>query len=210
MTGDVAAVRLLVRLGVTICIDDSWVVYEACLHGCDMLRALSLNPGIDLNPAIPGQMGDTVLHFVLRSPPFRFGDNKDDVVAMLLLQGANAWARDRIGNNALHIITNSPQLNDDDGYKLLQLFYGETTHVLPVHVRSRFAAEIDAVNKDGNTALMLAVLHNHVKCVQILLSHGANPRINGEFGKPPLFFALSRNFSSVVHMLQYHGASLQW
>lgn len=84
------AVRLLVRLDAKIQPYDAWAVYEACLLGCDMLRGLSSNPGIDLNPAIPGQLGDTILHFVLRSPPSRFVNDKADIVAMLLLRGADA------------------------------------------------------------------------------------------------------------------------
>ena len=207
MTGDVLAVRLLVRLGATIQAHDAWVVYEACLLGCDMLRALSSNPGINLNLAIPGQLGDTILHFVLRSPPFRFVDDKLDVVAMLLLRGADARQRDRLGNNALHIIASALQQSDEDGYRMMQLFFGGSLHALPVHIRSQSIAKIDAVNGDGNTALHLAVLKNNVKCVQLLLSQGANPRIKGQFGKPPLFFALSRNFQQVSDMLERHGVA---
>lgn len=89
----------------------------------------------------------------------------------------------------------------------MQLFYSGSRHVLPMHVRSRFIAEIDAVNEDGNTALHLAVLKNNVGCVELLLSHGANPRIKGQHGKPPLFFALSRNVLQVSRMLEPHGAA---
>lgn len=163
MTGDVLAVRLLARLGANIQPDDAWAVYEACLLGCDMLRALSSNPGIDLNPAIPGQLGDTILHFVLRSPPSRFVDDKTDIVAMLLLRGADAWRCDRLGNNALHIVANSLQHSDEDGHRMMQLFYGVSKHVLPVHIRSRCIAEINAVNEDGNTALHLATLKKQLE-----------------------------------------------
>lgn len=90
----------------------------------------------------------------------------------------------------------------------MQLFYGEAMHVLPVHIRSRFIAEIDGMNGDGNTALMLAVIHNRGKYVQLLLSYGANQHVKGQFNKPVLLFALSRSFLSGARMLEERGAKL--
>lgn len=99
MTEDIIAVRLLISLGAIVRTEDAWVMYEACVLGSEILRALPLNPAIDLNPAIPGQMGDTVLHFVLRSPSSRCGDDIRAIIAILLLHGTNAWERDRLGCN---------------------------------------------------------------------------------------------------------------
>ncbi|KAK2051385.1 hypothetical protein LY76DRAFT_651337 [Colletotrichum caudatum] len=40
-----------------------------------------------------------------------------------------------------------------------------------------------------HTPLGVAILYNNLKCAELLLQHGADPNIPGEWGKTPLFFA---------------------
>ena len=60
LSGDVAHAESLAKLGVRVASPNTWIVVEACLHGVDMIRALTSNRHIDLNSILPEQQGDRV------------------------------------------------------------------------------------------------------------------------------------------------------
>lgn len=210
MSGDVIQAKLLVNLGVGISLSDAWIIFEACLHGIDMVQALSFNPHIDLNPALPGQEGDRVFHFLLRTPRSRFRSDKFETLRALLQRGVDPLESDRRGNNALHILAASPKASDIEGLLLLQLILCGGFNI-PKQIQCSSLASINQRNDqgDGNTALVIAVQHNNEPYVRLLLEQGASPRVRGDFGRKPLFFAVARDFIAIARLLLTYGATIE-
>lgn len=203
LTGKEAEVRHLARLGATIQVPDAWILYDACLRGPSMIDALSLNPRLHLNPAVPGQMGDTIFHFLLRTPAVRFANDKLEEISLLLHKGVNVWERDRYGNTILHILSSAPkEAYGCDILKLLFTIGPQVSHQFILRLES----EIDSPNEHGNTALLEAALCNNTRCAELLLERGCNPNYRGQFGKTALFFAVSRNYLELSEILTGYGA----
>ena len=203
LTGKEAEVRHLARLGANIQVPDAWILYDACLRGTGMISALSLNPRLYLNPAIPGQMGDTVFHFLLRTPAARFCTDKLEVISLLLHKGVNIWERDRYGNTTLNILSTSS--SQACSYDIMKIVFAIGPYVSQ-NFLVRLRSEIDATNEHGNTPLLEAVLCNNTGCAELLLEQGCNANFKGQFGKTALFFARSRNSLEMLSLLRSYKA----
>ena len=70
-----------------------------------------------------------------------------------------------------------------------------------------FASQLDlnALNPGGQTALILAIQHNHVEAVRALLAHGANPNTPDSRGFTPMRIARVGNNYSILQALQHAG-----
>jgi ankyrin repeat protein len=79
---------------------------------------------------------------------------------------------------------------------------------------------LDDFDKDGNTALHVAVICQTIECAKILLENGANPNIPTESlydssvgmyfaSRAPLFYAMKRqNAEQMIELLISYGASI--
>ena len=177
-----------------------------------MVYALSMNPRVDLNPEIPGHMGDTAFHFLLRTPATRFQYDKLDTIRFLLLRGVDPLLPDRRGNNALHILAGT---SEPDSYATMQLLLCKENMASELVRRSCLSC-VDIrsgcgplARACGSTALILAVRYNQRSCVRLLLESGADPNILGEFERTPLFWAVMGDFVAVAKTLLDHGARLE-
>lgn len=207
-------VRDLANIGVSIWPTDSWIIYEACLQGPEMIEAISSSSTISLNPFIPGQMGDTVFHFLLRTLPGKFPSGKKNTIKLLLEKGVDPLQIDRLGNTSLHILAGD---EDPSGLEIMDLLLGDDTSISE-SARESCASGIDDQNgkgplsragEGGSTALMVAVRQNQASQVRLLLKSGASPHIKGEYGHLPLRLAVARNFVGVAEMLLKHGAIME-
>lgn len=61
-------------------------------------------------------------------------------------------------------------------------------------------ANVNAADKEGNTALLLASDHNYVRLVQLLLTHGAK-QLPNQHGATPLLVASSHGSLKIVKLL---------
>ncbi|UNI16711.1 hypothetical protein JDV02_003125 [Purpureocillium takamizusanense] len=210
MSGDVRHVKLLASLNIGVASSDSWVVLEACLHGIEMVHALSCNTHIDLNPTLPGQKGDRVLHLLLRMPSTRFGGRKPETVRILLQKGVDPLEPDRRGNNAIHILSGSPKDQSAQSLRLLQMILCGDQGI-PEQIRATSLASINEKNMGGagNTALIIAVQSENEYQVRLLLEKGASPHVPGEFGRKPLYFAVARDFVVIATLLLDYGATIE-
>ncbi|KAJ4196915.1 Ankyrin repeat and SOCS box protein 2 [Fusarium solani] len=212
LAGDTTRVRQLSMLGFSIPAADSWVVYQACLAGVKMMHALSMNPRAKLNRVMPWQMGDRTFHFLLRTPSDRFMGTKLGTVAFLIQNGAHPLEPDRLGNTALHILAELPHQSDSDGIGIIEALLDDGDNAfLSESVRKACISNIDCRNipleaGEGSTALMNAVIHGHLACVEALLQRGANPHLLGPMYQPPLYHAVKRGFTDVAELLLRHGA----
>jgi ankyrin repeat protein len=65
--------------------------------------------------------------------------------------------------------------------------------------------DVNALDADGQTALILAIQHNHVEIVRALLAHGANPNTANSRGFTPLRAARARNNLAILTALESNG-----
>jgi hypothetical protein len=204
MIGDLAQVQSLVASGTFITDRHTWVLYYACLQGTDMIKALLTSPYIDFNFAMPELEGDAILHLVLRTSPERFRDRRDDIVKLLVQNGVNPLQCDRLGDTALHILAGYPS----GSIELLRYLLGEPgtipTDLVVENLQSACRAHINLQNNYGNTPLVVAILYNHVDCVGLLLSQGADTKICGEGGYSALDFAIERQYIEADTLIRRH------
>jgi len=67
-------------------------------------------------------------------------------------------------------------------------------------------ADVNAINNDYETALMLAVYKNYKDIVKLLLNKGANPNIQDKVGNTALMFAVNKGYKDIVKLLLNKGA----
>ncbi|SPJ72381.1 uncharacterized protein FTOL_02109 [Fusarium torulosum] len=211
LAGDVTRARQLSVLGFSIPAADSWLVYQACLQGVKMVHSLSFNPRARLNRVMPWQMGDRNFHFLLRTPADRFLGTKTVVITYLIQHGAHPLEPDRLGNTALHILSEVPTQTETDGFGILSALLEEDNGFVSERVRKACLSAIDTRNipvepGEGSTPLMCAVTHGHVECVKILLEHGASPHFLGPSYQSPLYHAVTRDFTDLARVLLEYGA----
>ncbi|KAH6866066.1 ankyrin repeat-containing domain protein [Thelonectria olida] len=209
LAGDVARVQQLSMRNYSVPATDSWVIYQACLQGLEMMHALSINPDSNINRAMPWQMGEQTMHFVLRTPTCRFRGTKIGVISFLIEKGAHPLQRDRQGNTALHLLAESPAQNNTDGFGIMQLLLDNTTFI-PSTIRKECLSHINTRNDpqeegEGCTPLMVAVLCGNTSCVQTLLEHGASPHLVGPLFRTPLYFAVVKNLTGIAQLLLQYG-----
>ncbi|KAG4258498.1 hypothetical protein FPRO03_03452 [Fusarium proliferatum] len=210
VSGNLTQVRDLAATGAYTRPSDAWTIYEACTQGSLMIRALSANIAIDLNPVVLGQMGDRVFHFLLRTSPTRFFGGKLEIIKQLLKNGVDPLEPDRFGNTALHIIAEMPAYQES--LQLMELLLGDEA---PRVTRTSCLSNIDRRNglyevaEYGDTALHVAVLHNNEACTKLLLESGASPHITGLLNQTPLYLAAAGNCFGIVHLLLEHGATVE-
>jgi RNA polymerase sigma factor (sigma-70 family) len=65
--------------------------------------------------------------------------------------------------------------------------------------------DVNAFDADGETALILAIQHNHVDIVRALLAHGANPNMADSRGFTPLRAARARANLAILTALENNG-----
>ena len=68
-------------------------------------------------------------------------------------------------------------------------------------------ATVDALSKDGETALMFAAQNKQKEIVQILLDNGANPNLQRNDGEFPLIFASKTEDKDTIQLLLDNGAN---
>ena len=66
--------------------------------------------------------------------------------------------------------------------------------------------EVDAVNRQGLTALMFAAWHGHVDVIEYLLDHGADMHVVDSFGDNALGYAEKYNEAKAADYLISRGA----
>jgi ankyrin repeat protein len=67
-------------------------------------------------------------------------------------------------------------------------------------------AHINALNRNGRTALYMASRDGALEVVRLLLKHGADVDVKDNDGKTALQVAANRGYDEVVELLREHGA----
>ncbi|HEX2752833.1 MAG TPA: ankyrin repeat domain-containing protein [Alphaproteobacteria bacterium] len=147
-----------------------------------------------------------------------------DVAAMaaLLERGVDINTRNGNGETALRIaaLNNDvpttrllldkgadPNMADNAGRTPLSRAAGEGFNVLLKLLLAAPGIDVDAQKIDGDTALRLAVVHNHLESTRLLLEAGANPNIQNSEGNTPLIRAVAQGYTEITKILLEHGAN---
>ena len=144
----------------------------------DVLAARGIldHPGSTVVNAKDADSGGTGLHMVTK-------DRDAGWMQFLLAEGADPNARDRAGDTPL-IIAASQHFSD--GAKLLL----------------GFRAEVDGVNRNGETALIKAVQGRDTTLVRLLIENGANPdKTDNVAGQSARDYAKADRRSSMIARL---------
>ncbi|KAI3534428.1 hypothetical protein CABS02_13259 [Colletotrichum abscissum] len=197
-----------------------------------MIGTLAYNPAHNFAGRVANAYRDYIFHAVLRTPARDFYQNdtayqqpgdvrKMDVVCDLLTRGVDLSLRDRIGDTILHTVCGDlgpPDLdNETEGYPFLKLFLGRGDDGHGEGIRGACMSLINAqnsgwINEEGqqqifwHTPLGVAILYNNLACARLLLENGADPNIPGEWGEPPIYFAVRNDSLATVNLLLDAGA----
>ncbi|KAJ3494059.1 hypothetical protein NLG97_g4326 [Lecanicillium saksenae] len=203
LAGDADEVYALSSAGMYIPPLDSWIIFEACLQGPQMIKAFCSNPWLDPGQPLAGLSGSAVINHLLQTAATRFLHGKTATISALLEQAISPIAHDRFGNHALHILAES---SETEAYDIMKLFLCRSEAVSDI-TRAACTAHVNSRNRPkagshlGNTPLTLAVLHNNIKCASLLLANGADPTFTGEFNQTPLDLAVIRGHCEIVRLL---------
>nr|CAD7201037.1 unnamed protein product [Timema douglasi] len=130
---------------------------------------------------------------------------RNDVAAVtgLLEKGAEVNFRDMGGRSALHLA--AVQKNGEDVIKIL-LKHGADIHLADEVLQwtgLRYADKgINSKDKQGKTPLFIASEHNHLEVVKYLTEKGADVEICSRDGYSPLYIALLKGNTNVIHFLK--------
>jgi uncharacterized protein len=69
-------------------------------------------------------------------------------------------------------------------------------------------ADVDSIDRHGQTALMLAAHNGHLVLVECLVRHGANLDVRAKFGLSALMLAIVAGHEAVARTLVHAGADL--
>ena len=61
---------------------------------------------------------------------------------------------------------------------------------------------LDCISSSGRTALMMAVLNDHVECVEILLAYGANMTMKDAVGRTVRDIAVQRGNEEIISLIE--------
>ena len=136
---------------------------------------LSLEQGLDVNKADPD--GRTALMMAAF-------DGYTDVVELFLDHGAEVDRRDGSGRTGIMYAASGP--------------FPQTVELL-----ARSGADVNLADAaEGWTALMLASAEGHQPVVQVLLQHGADPRVADQDGDTAISHARARGQARIVSLLE--------
>jgi ankyrin repeat protein len=200
---------LLLWSGVTRC-----GKIHAAAHAGDVEKVKNLlagNPGLVNARGI--LLGGTPLHVAARR-------GKKDVAELLLANGADVNARDKMGKTPLH---DAARHNSKDVAELL-LAKGADVNArdkrgrTPLHLAARYnskdvaelllanKADVNAKNNNGETSLHVAAIKNNKNMVEFLLANGADVNARDRLGGwTPLHEAVFWGKKDVAELLRQHG-----
>lgn len=141
-----------------------------------------------------------------------------DVVKYLRKFGASWESRDKGGSTAMHWAADGGHLNVinymlHDGCKVdvkdnislwtpLMRVSAVTGNADVASLLVKAGADVNMRDKDGKTPLMVAVLNNHEKLVQLLSEKGADHQVKNEYGAGVLDMAKAFGRQNIVNFLE--------
>ncbi len=131
-----------------------------------------------------------------------FGDKRRIKIALTYDNGADINCVDSKGNNALILAVYSRK---EEAVKYLATYNkNERGEVIPGIDK----INMNHLNKEGLSALSLAVKLGNYRIARILLDNGANPNLVGAYKETAIFDAVKQNDIPMIELLQSYGANI--
>lgn len=198
LNDNLSQVQFLIAAGASVRREDIWVLYDVCLRflGTRMLGLLLPSHVLHFGRPLSEFGGDSIFHFVLRTPARRFDGGKTNILQALLRNGVDPLAPGRLGDTALHYLAGC---DEEESYALLEFLLDDSTSAEEYEYICRMG--LNQQNYFGDTPLIVAVLYNQFRSVNLLLTHGADQEIKGEFSMTALDFATVRGYTEIAEVL---------
>ncbi len=140
--------------------------------------------------------GDRVLHLILRTPAIYFSGSKEEIVRILLRNGADPLARDSYGDTSLHIAAGVP-----GSETVIRLLFEDLAG------GPSCLAAINSQNAFESTPLFVSTLYENLPCMTTFLQYGADSEVRGEYQKTPLEIAVELGKQQASLLLLKHRAA---
>ena len=129
-----------------------------------------------------------------------FGNKKR--VSIALSKGANINFIDENGNNALILAVFARE------YELVKFLANYHKNEKGKVIPEIEPIDVNWKNKDGISALHLAIKLKNYRIAEILLRAGANPNLEDRFGETPIFNAVREDEPDLIELLLVYGADI--
>ena len=156
-----------------------------------------------------------------RQPMHVAAEQGEQVVVRLLLEnGADIDSLDSEDRTplAIAIINGKTQVEEfliekGAAYDVNQLLFATIENNVTdrdvFRLLTSLGADLDHMNSNGNTPLLLAINSDARVLVKYLISAGADPNKRNRAGKSPLYIATEKGDDDIIRLLQRHGAKLE-
>jgi uncharacterized protein len=112
---------------------------------------------------------------------------------------------DRLGSiDALIRLGFDPDKASEDTPSVLYAIWNRRTHLIPALIER--GANVNAKDRHGNTALLMATQLNQPETVRVLLQHGADVTVADRDGKDAMYWAKKEKRPEIMELLQNAGA----
>ena len=196
--------------------DGTTALLSACKRGQSTSVIFLLDSGADMNIRKPD--GNTCLYLAVH------GHCSKETLQKIIDQGSNVNALNRNGETALIracydansesvrvLLENEAEPNISDALgnsSLLAAIYGRCTYETVKEI-IRCKADLDAQDKNGRTALLLACIYRQQETAQVLIESGSNPNIADNHGCGSLYAAVFTGCrKNIIRALIDHGADV--
>jgi ankyrin repeat protein len=236
--GHKSAVELLINKGATVdvkCGQMDTALHMAVRNGHRDILQLLHSHGADLDAKnnflytplhIAAEIGgkDSIQRLPghYNAKGWRSETDGSQMVAMLLMLGANIDAVDMIGQTPLILAVQSKNVNtvtllmnhgakleaaDDDGLTAVH-WSAKLGNVAALDLLLHNRAQAETRTIQGDTALHIATEYNHCDAVGILLQHGANIDAKNVKGKTPMQVAIMKRHIDIAYQLKNASAAI--
>ena len=194
--------------------DGTTALLSACRTGQSTSVMFLLDSGADVKLRKPD--GNTCLYLAVN------GHCSKETLQKIIDQGSNVNALNRNGETALIracynaqtesvkvLLENGadPNISDASGHSgILAAVHGQCTNEILKEIIA-CKVDLDAQNKDGRTALVLACFYRQQEAVQVLLEAGSNPNITDNNGHGSLYAAVFKGCRQKIiqAMIDHHA-----
>ena len=114
------------------------------------------------------------------------------------------------GEMVERLIHETPEMVNTDYHQVLTPLQLASTigNIFIVEKLLNAGADVNAVNKEGETALHFAAWNGFTGITRLLIEHGADMGVLDRYGLSPLMMANQRDWEDVVTILEQHNAAL--
>lgn len=142
---------------------------ETSYFNLNVAVKLLVNAGADVNKMANTRFGEKTPLMLACHWDRSSGSETKDIVGILIDNGANVHARDQHDNTALILACMNPNL---DTSEKCNPHYNDTT-IAVIELLHRAGADMNARNKNGDTALAIATRAESFSVMRALRQHGA-------------------------------------